>query len=135
MSVQNITDCVDVFNIGLLDVVDFELAVLLNLQTSSWQIEALCYGVSANGKHHGVILIGLLLSVLHVGNLDATILIWFLKLGRCGLVDELGAVILHVLANLVGHSLVKTSQENRSHHDSCVISKGVQKASGFESDV
>lgn len=109
MSVQNITDCIDIFNICLLDVVDFELAVLLNLQASSFQIETCCDGVSANGKHHGVILIGLLLSILHVGNLDATLLIWFLHLGRRGLVDELGAVILHVLANFVGHALIKAS--------------------------
>ena len=135
LSVEDITNCVNVWHIGLLLIVDDELSILLGLDTSSFEIQTLSDGVSTNGKKDGIVLIRRLHSILHESNLNASSLIWLLKLGWCSIMDELGMVITHVLANLLCHILIETSQENGPDHDSSVITESCQESSALKSNV
>lgn len=136
LAVLNITNSVNVVHICLIFLVDNKFTVLFASNSGICQVAALSDGVSSDSKQDGVVFISLLSTLSVPGDLNATIRVWPFKLGGCCFSDELRATdILHVLCNFICHLLIKASEENRSDHNSGVISISGQEASTFESDV
>jgi len=135
LAIEDITDTVYVWHIGLLAVIDLELAVLLGHDSGSLKVESCCDSVSADGEEDGIILSGFLLTLLQVGYLDGAVRIGPLELGWDSLADELGIVVLHVRSDLLSNILVKTSEEDGPDHDCGIIAKSREEAGALEGDV
>jgi len=111
LPIDDITDGIDVRNIGLLNIVDLELAVLLSDETSILHSESSGKSISSHGEEDSIVLIKFLFSFLLEGNLDLST-IEFLKLGWSSSFKEFCVTVRHEGSDSVGHVLIKTSEED-----------------------
>jgi hypothetical protein len=91
--ILNITDRKNVRDIGLLILVDNELAILLAFHASCLQVETLGYCVATDCEQNGIKLTALFTTiVMDPSDLNWSVGVWFLELRRRGSFDELGVV-------------------------------------------
>lgn len=122
LSVDNISNSINMRNIGLFYIINLEFSILLTGNTSCWKVDSSSNSVSTNGKENSVELFSFLFFSLFVSNGDLTI--WSIKLLQfrwsCTS-DKLGLVFLHEVTNSVCHILIKPSKENRSNHNVSIV--------------
>lgn len=132
----NVTNRVNVWDVGLLTLINDKFTVLLTDQTSILQVKASSHCVATNSEEHSVIFIRLLLAILSLpGDLDAAIRVRLFELGWRRISNKFGVVCRHMCSNLVSHLLIESSQEDRPHHDSGVITESGQETCTFKSHV
>jgi len=137
LTVDNITDGVDVGHIGLLNVVDLELTVLLGNKTSSRKIESFSDCIPTNGKQDSVVFGLLFFSALLESDKNLAVgTVWPLELSWGRFLEKFDMAVLgHKGANLLSYILIKASKQNGSNHHSRVIAESGEEAGTFQSNV
>mmetsp|Transcript_16225 Transcript_16225/g.63268 ORF Transcript_16225/g.63268 Transcript_16225/m.63268 type:complete len:268 (-) Transcript_16225:507-1310(-) len=134
LAVEDVTDGIDVRHVGLL-VLGGNLAVLgVCLHASHVEVEELRVCVPACCKEDGVVLFRLLLAVMSERDCQLAVILLHNRLG-CSGTDQLGTVLLHVVADALRNVLVEPAEENRPHHHSGVVPESDKEASALKSDV
>jgi hypothetical protein len=112
LSINDITDGINVWNVSLLNIVDLEFSVLLTDDTSSSQVESSGKSISAHCEQNCLVLFSLLLTIIRVvSHLDHSTFKFF-EFGWSGTFDKLGVGILHVSSDSFGHVLVESSEKD-----------------------
>jgi len=127
---EDITDGVDVRDIGLLTLVDGELTVGLASHTSLGEVESASVSVTTSGVHDSVEHVG-----CAIGEGHSELLVLTLGDGSRQLLHELGAGALHDFADLISALAVEAAEEDGAHSDSGVKAERVEHTSAFEGDV
>merc|ERR1719192_1649005 len=137
--VEHVADGVDGVYVGPLGLIVQHLAVLgVEGNANLVKTDVLSAGVSANCKDYSVELISVGGAILVLGchlQLSRGTLFDLLDALRHALADHVDAMLLHVLANLVGHLLVKTSQQNAPHHHGGFTAESSAEASALKGNV
>jgi len=112
LTVEHITDSINVSNVGLLLIIDLELSILLDDESSLIAIDASSNGITTHGEENSVVLFLLLLTILHVSHDGLTIGIRLLKSAGSSTLDEFGVSILHVLTDLACDLLIEATEQD-----------------------
>mmetsp|Transcript_17232 Transcript_17232/g.42877 ORF Transcript_17232/g.42877 Transcript_17232/m.42877 type:complete len:582 (+) Transcript_17232:211-1956(+) len=133
-AVDDVADRVDVRHVGLL-VLRGDLVVGVDLHARRLEAHARGARVAPHGEHDRVELVRGGGAVLErPGHLLASRVELLHRSGH-GALDELGAVLRHVVLHLSGHLLVEAAQRDGAHHDGRVEAHPVDEAGTLECDV
>jgi len=111
-SVKDVTDSVNVLDIGLLLLVDFEFSIAFCNNTSICQVESSSDSISAHSEQNSVESVRLLAFAILPGHCDRPTFLSTSQALWGGALDELSVVGSHVLTDQVGHVLVKASEQD-----------------------
>mmetsp|Transcript_17720 Transcript_17720/g.55042 ORF Transcript_17720/g.55042 Transcript_17720/m.55042 type:complete len:412 (+) Transcript_17720:162-1397(+) len=133
---EHVANGVNVRYVGLL-AGRVDLAVLLHrLHAARLQAQLLGERLAPDRKHHRVVVrVGVEAHVQIVKRGFHLALLGLLKLGGHRAADELGAMVFHVLDDLLGHLLIEAAQEDGAHHDGDVQPERGEQPRRLQRDV
>jgi len=136
LSVNNVTDCVNMWNISLFLIIYFEFTILFTCNSSCKKIDTFSHSISTDSKQYSIIFSSHFFISFFVGHCNLAIwTIKFFQFAWSSTSDKLSFMIFHICSNSVSHILIKSSKEYRSNHDSSVISESCQKSCTLQSNI